>query len=162
MEEIENTKIIKSIYIKYKPFIKNDLLYFTDIIFDYFDCTVPDKHEIAVLKIKDNYNNLNNKIDIMEIDNFKYIIGFLYPSESMEKENTYNFKPFWIYKNRDKMELRLSSFTIVNDITIEKKNPGGNYGFDNIKDLNFNKRIFNDIDYIFIIKVKNMISVLNT
>jgi hypothetical protein len=137
--------LYKSIYIKYKPFIKNELLYFTDTIFDYFDSTVHDEYEIAVLKIKEDFNYKNNKTDILELGkNQKYIIGFLYPSEFMEKENTYNFKIFWIYTDENKKkELRLSSFTTISDITF-KRNNKNNINFDKIED-------------IIIIKVKDLI-----
>lgn len=153
-------KLYKYIYIKYKKFIKNELLFFDDLTFNlidnkkvnantvesYYDSNVPDEDEIAILKINGNFNN-RNKIDILEVENNKYIVGFLYPSEYMEKENTYNFKSFWIYKN----ELRLSSFTIVSEIILKK----------NIKNnkinIRFDKNIFNEIDDINIIKVKDLI-----
>lgn len=145
-------ELYKDIYIKYKPFIKNELLYFTDTIFDYFDCTVPDEHEIAILKIKDNSNIYkNNKIDIIKLGNFKYVTGFLYPSEFMDKEDTYNFKVFWIYTKENKKELILSSFTIISDIILKKNNRNNKF---NIK---FDKKNFDDIDEIFIIKVKDLI-----
>lgn len=155
MNEDKKNRLYKFIYIKYNSFIKNGLLYFTDTIFDYFDSTVTDEYEIAVLKIKDNYNYKKNNVDIIEIDQNKYIIGFLYPSEFIEKENTYNFKPFLIYNK----ELRLSSFTIVNDITIQKKNLGGDYDLNNIKKIIFNERNFDNIDHIFIIRVKELINI---
>lgn len=120
--------LYKKIYIKYKPFIKNELLYFRDTIFDYFDSTVPNEHEIAILKFK----KLN------------YKVGFLYPSENMEKEDTYNFKEFWIYNEKGKQDLRLSSVTIISDIIVKKNN----ITFDNN---------FEDIENIFIIKVKDLI-----
>lgn len=155
MNEDKQNRLYKFIYIKYNSFIKNDLLYFTDTIFDYFDSTVPDEYEIAVLKIKDNHNYKKDNVDIIEIDENKYIIGFLYPSEFIEKENTYNFKPFFIYNK----ELRLSHFTIVNDITIKKKNLGGDYNLNNIKKIVFNEKINDNIDYIFIIRVKELINI---
>lgn len=145
-------ELYKNIYIKYKPFIKNELLYFTDTIFDYFDCTVPDEHEIAILKIKDNSDIYkNNKIDIIKLGKFKYVTGFLYPSEFMDKEDTYNFKVFWIYTKENKKELRLSSFTIISDIILKKNNRNSKI---NIK---FDKKKYDDIDEIFIIKVKDLI-----
>ena len=155
MNEDKQNRLYKFIYIKYNSFIKNDLLYFTDTIFDYFDSTVPDEYEIAVLKIKDNHNYKKDNVDIIEIDENKYIIGFLYPSEFIEKENTYNFKHFFIYNK----ELRLSHFTIVNDITIKKKNLGGDYNLNNIKKIVFNEKINDNIDYIFIIRVKELINI---
>jgi hypothetical protein len=145
--------LYENVYIKYKSFIKNDLLYFTDTIFYYFDCTVPDEHEISILKIKINSDIfINNRMDILEVGKSKYIIGFLYPSELMEKENTYNFKKFWIYTNEHKKELRLSSFTIINDIIIKKnsKNNKNNIKFD--KD---------EVEDIFIIRVKDLIDSQN-
>lgn len=141
------------VYIKYKYFIKNDLLYFTDTIFDYFDCTVPDEHEISILKIKENSDIfINNMTDILEVGKSKYIMGFLYPSELMEKENTYNFKKFWIYKNEHKKELRLSSFTIINDIIIKKNCKS------NKINIIFDK---NEVEDIFIIKVKDLVDLQN-
>ena len=140
------------IYFKYKPFIKNELLYFTDTIFDYFDCTVPDEHEIAVIKIKEKFNYENNKIDIIELgSNLKYIVGFLYPSEIMEKENTYNFKTFWNNINQNKSELRLSSFTVISDIILKKNNKNNNIN------IIFDKKNFDNFEEIFIIKVKDLI-----
>jgi hypothetical protein len=56
-------------------------------------------------------------------------------------------------------ELRLSSFTIVNDITIQKKNLGGDYDLNNIKKIIFNERNFDNIDHIFIIRVKELINI---
>lgn len=142
----------KCIYLKYKSFIKNELLYFTDTIFDYFDCTVPDEHEIAVIKIKENFNYENNRIDIIELENnLKYIVGFLYPSEIMEKENTYNFKTFWRHTNQNKSELRLSSFTVISDIILKKNNRNNNIN------INFDKKDFEIFEEIFIIKVKDLI-----
>jgi hypothetical protein len=143
----------KKIYNKYKPFIKNELLYFTDTVFDYFDSTVPNEHEIAVIKIKKNFNYENNTINIIELgENLKYIVGFLYPSEFMEKENTYNFKCFWIYNDEtEKKELRLSSFTIISDIILKRNNNSNKI---NIK---FDKDNFDEIEDIFIIRVKDLI-----
>lgn len=152
MENME--ELYKDIYIKYKSFIKNGLLYFADTIFDYFDCTIPDEHEIAILKIKDNSDIYkNNKIDIINLGKFKYATGFLYPSEIMEKEDTYNFKAFWIYTKENKKELRLSSFTIISDIILKKNNR--NDKIIDLKDLK--KKNFDDIEEIFIIKVKDLI-----
>lgn len=142
--------LYKSIYIKYKPFIKNELLYFTDTIFDYFDCTVPDEYEIAVLKIKEKIDYKSNKTDILELGENKYIIGFLYPSEFMEKENTYNFKRFWIYNNENKKELRLSSFIIISDIVLKKNK-------NNKINIDFDKTKFLEKDDIIIMKVKDLI-----
>jgi hypothetical protein len=153
---------------KYKNFIKNDLLYFEDLILNlidhkrvdastienYYDSTVPDEYEIAILKINENFNKIykNNKYDILETKDSKYIAGFLYPSEFMEKENMYNFKSFWIYRNKDKEELRLSSFTIISDIELKKNNKTNKI---NIK---FDKDNFNEIDEIIIIKVEDLIN----
>lgn len=152
---------------KYKKFIKNDLLYFEDLMLNlidhkrvdantiesYYDSTVPDEDEIAILKINENFNKIykNNQYDILEIKESKYITGFLYPSEFMEKENTYNFKSFWIYKNKNKEELRLSSFTIISDIILKINNKT------NKINTKFDKRNFNEIDEIIIIKVKDLI-----
>jgi hypothetical protein len=155
------------IFMKYKKFIKNDLLYFEDLILNlidhkrvdantvesYYDSTVPDEDEIAVLKINEKFSKIykNNKYDILEIKDEKYIIGFLYPSEFMEKENTYNFKSFWIYKNKNKEELRLSSFTMISDIVLKKNNRN------NKINIIFDKDNFNEIDEIIIIKVEDLI-----
>lgn len=125
--------LYKCIFMKYKKFIKNDLLYFEDLILNlidsksvdvntiesYYDSTVPDEDEIAILKINEKFNK-SYKYDILKIDDEKFIAGFLYPSEFIEKENTYNFKSFCIYKNKDKEELRLSSFTVISDIILKK------------------------------------------
>lgn len=157
-------ELYKCIYMKYKKFIKNDLLYFEDLILNlidnkkvvantvesYYDCTVPDEHEIAVLKIKETFN-INNRYDIIRINNEKYIVGFLYPSEFMEKENTYNFKSFWIYENGNKKELRLSSFTIVSDIVLKKNKKT------NKINITFDKNNLNEIDEITIIKIKDLL-----
>lgn len=159
-------ELYKSVYIKYKNFIKNDLLYFEDLtlnlidkkrendntIESYFDCTIPEEYEMAVLKIKENSDIYrNNKIDILDIKNSKYLVGFLYPSEYMEKENTYNFKKFWIYTDENKKkELRLSSFTIISDIIVKKNNKNNKI---NIK---FDKNNFNEIEDIIIIKIKDL------
>lgn len=156
-------ELYRHIFRKYKIFIKNDLLYFEDLILNlidnkkvdsntvesYYDSTVPDEDEIAVLKINEKFND--NKHDILKIKDEKYIVGFLYPSEFMEKEDTYNFKSFWIYENNDKKELRLSSFTIISDIILKKNQRNNKI---NIK---FDKNNFNEIDDIIIIKVKNLI-----
>lgn len=156
-------ELYRYIFTKYKIFIKNDLLYFEDLILNlidnkkvdantvesYYDSTVPDEDEIAVLKINEKFND--NNYDILKIKDEKYIVGFLYPSEFMEKENTYNFKSFWIYENKNKKELRLSSFTTVSDIILKKNKRNNKI---NIK---FDKNNFNEIDDIIIIKVKDLI-----
>lgn len=157
--------LYKCIFIKYKNFIKNDLLYFEDLILNlidsksvdantvesYYDSTIPDEDEIAILKINEKFNEFY-KYDILKTRDSKYIAGFLYPSELMEKDNMYNFKSFWIYKNKDREELRLSSFTIVSDIILKK----------NIKtkkiNIKFDKEKFNEVDEIIIIKVKDLIN----
>lgn len=160
-------ELYNCIFMKYKKFIKNDLLYFEDLMLNlidhkrvdantiesYYDSTVPDEDEIAILKINENFNKIykNNQYDILEIKESKYITGFLYPSEFMEKENTYNFKSFWIYKNKNKEELRLSSFTIISDIILKINNKT------NKINTKFDKRNFNEIDEIIIIKVKDLI-----
>jgi hypothetical protein len=150
---------------KYKNFIKNDLLYFEDLMLNlidsrsvdadtvesYYDSTVPEEDEIAILKINEKFNKFY-KYDILKTDDSKYIAGFLYPSELMEKENTYNFKSFWIYRNEDKEELRLSSFTIISDIILKKNNKTNKI---NIK---FDKHNFNEVDEIIIIKVEDLIN----
>jgi hypothetical protein len=157
-------ELYKSIYKKYGDYIKNDLLYFEDLILNlidnkrvnantvesYYDSTVPDEDEIAVLKIKKNYY-MNGKIDILNVGNTKYVIGFLYPSEFMEKEDTYNFKSFWIFANGKKKELRLSSFTVISDVIVKKNNKNGKIN------INFDKENFNEIEDIIIIKVKDLI-----
>lgn len=157
--------LYKCIFIKYKNFIKNDLLYFEDLILNlidnksidantvesYYDSTVPNEDEIAILKINGKFNKFY-RYDILKIKDEKYIAGFLYPSEFMEKDNTYNFKSFWIYKNKDREELRLSSFTIVSDIILKK-----NYKTKKIN-INFDKEKFNEVDEILIIKVKDLIN----
>jgi predicted CopG family antitoxin len=155
----------KNIYIKYREFIKNDLLYFEDLILNlidkkkvnantvesYFDSTITDENEIAVVKIKENYE-VDNKFDILKIGTLKYIVGFLYPSEYMNKEDTYNFNPFWIYTDGKKKELRLSSFTIFSDVIIKKNNK-----FNKFK-INFDKENFDYIEDIIIIKVIDLIN----
>lgn len=75
----------------------------------------------------------------------------MYPSEFMEKEDTYNFKSFWIYENKNKKELRLSSFTTVSNIILRKNNKN------NKINLKFDKNNFNEIDDVIIIKVKDLI-----
>lgn len=156
-------ELYKCIFTKYKRFIKNDLLYFEDLILNlidhkkvnantvenYYDSTIPDEDEIAVLKINEKFNG--RKYDILRIKDSKYIVGFLYPSEFMEKEDTYNFKSFWIYENKNKKELRLSSFTTVSNIILRKNNKN------NKINLKFDKNNFNEIDDVIIIKVKDLI-----
>jgi hypothetical protein len=162
MDELYNC-----IFMKYKKFIKNDLLYFEDLILNlidhkkvdantvesYYDSTVPDENEIAVLKINENFDKIykNNTYNILKIKDSKYIVGFLYPSEFMEKENTYNFKSFWIYKNTNKEELRLSSSTIISDIMLKRNK-------NNKINIKFDKDNFNEIDEIIIIKVEDLIN----
>lgn len=164
---VEKKELYNCIFKKYKEFIKNDLLFFEDLMLNlidhkhveantvesYYDSTVTDEDEIAVLKINEKFNKIykNNKYNILEIKDSKYIAGFLYPSEFMEKENTYNFKSFWIYKNKNKNELRLSSFTIISDIVLKKKNKT------NEIHIKFDKNNFNEIDEIIIINVKDLI-----
>lgn len=159
----------KCIFTKYKKFIKSrpedDLLYFEDLMLNlidhkkinantvesYYDSTVPDENEMAVLKINKNFENKNN-YDILKIRDSEYIVGFLYPSEYKDKENTFNFKSFWIYKNKNKEELRLYQFTIISDIILIKNKKT------NKINIIFDKKNFNEIDDVIIIKINDLIN----
>lgn len=119
--------------------------------FKYEHGLLKDKNKIAVLKIKESVeNNKFNELENIEIKNIKYIIGFLNPSQPMEKENIYNFNKFIIYNKDDKKELILSEITIINDIIIKKDKT------DNINII-FDKKLFNEIDDIIIINIKDLI-----
>ena len=145
-------QLFNLVYKKYKNYIKNNLLFFTDCIFDYFDSTVEDENEIAIISVKKSSSTYEANIrDVIECNNSFYIVGFLYPSEVDE---SYCFKKFYINENK----LFLSSFSIMNHIKIIKKDIDGNENLQNIKGLSFDETNAKDIYSIFLMKVTNIIN----